>query len=84
MQKDESVKTLVDFQDTSLGHTPFLERGCIIDFNNDDIGTCPVLGKRRHWHIYKVENYNIVGVTSLSDEALDKLIKFIDEIQEYD
>lgn len=70
---------LLDFENASLGKVPFLEDGYVINLENSPLEVHPALGQRRHWHIYTIKNYEVIRLVSLSDDSLEKLVKFIDE-----
>ncbi len=75
---------LYNANDVSLGKVPFLEKGYIIDTDDSPLGTDPILGKRRRWHIYTIKDNETIGVCSISDEKLEKVKKFLEGIQSDD
>jgi hypothetical protein len=78
---DNEVVELLNF-DKSLGHIPFLENGYIINIDNSSLKNpvkCSSFSEleQRQWHLYIIENHEVVEVISLSDNGLKSLIEFI-------
>ncbi len=72
---------LLNFDDSPFGTVPFLKNGYIINLENGPLEIDLVLGQRRHWHIHTVRDHEVIGLTSLSDDGLEELIKFMAEIR---
>lgn len=80
--KDKSeVVELYNANSMTLGKVSFLENGYIINTDNSSLEVHPVLGQRQHWHIYTIENHEIIGITGLSDISLNDLMNYLEEIK---
>lgn len=74
------VEELYNANNMALGKVELLKDGYIINLDNEPLHDQTIHGlKPRRWHIYEVVDHNIVSLSSLSDEELERLKKFLVE-----